>query len=474
MSGDLLFGSVQRIWSEMLPLISHKGWRYTEQELYRRIRLARSGMAFLGQVEALSLVLATLQQKFGHLTASVSVLKTIPTTDENVALRDVILSRIAAQRGRFPEAYKLNDALISLLGGKKDSSWNELPPALGPISVLGSTPSVAWRAALAAGLASEPQQSEYWFRAHSEMASGRHGSQLANNRVFRAAVELVRGGVDLDSIHIASKAALEGYLRDGLTTTGVLFINIAKSVVLPMILESAILFEAKQLHDALVQAVLVRRLLQWEQVSPDAEGIAELRFALGRLRSTFLRDIVSRSHQPEDQFVMWLSRRTDPAVAARVVAEAELRFALFSRSGNYRELIIVDDVFPSVGRAVQRRTVYFIWRANEAVGYKISNFLMGALGANVIGFGVVDNGGRLLRSEVLRLVGEATAVLIHWSPDADYEIGIVHGSTPLSKIVYLSTDADPGLEFPSIVIDSTNPAAKFERIRKSLESIWDS
>lgn len=463
---------IQSTWQEMLRIISARGWRSAEQELYRRLRLAGTGIQpYVSQAQAITLVLATLQQKFGALRQSSQTLAKVVRTEETAPLADVIASRISAQGGSFRRAFQMNSELLASLGGL-DGVLAERDTLRGPIAILGSTPSVAWRAALVAGLAGEPRRSKYWFDAHREMARSLHSSQFANNQVFRSTVALTQDTVPVDVIHEACGMALEGYLRDGLTTSGVLFINIAKSVVLPMIIESALLIQIGQLHDGVLQALLVRRLLRYEQISSNAEGIGELKVALARLDSSLPHDIIAHSAQSDDAFIGWLKRRVGETVAVSALVESERRFSEFQQSGNYVELMIVDDVFPSVVRGPRSKTVLFVWAGSQLCGDDISSFLTHGMGVSAIDHRVPS--GDRSRTSVLRRqdIDRSSASLIHLDPGAAYEIGFIRGIVVPERIVYLRTDGPEFLtDLAAVLISEEAPGAAFYRIRNALEPV---
>jgi hypothetical protein len=413
--------------------------------------------------------LATLEQKFGALSAARETLSRTVSDIHTDPIVTVIKSRISAQAGGFSDALQINDSFLDSVGGRA-TVLAKSDVLRGPVAILGSTPSIAWRTALVAGLTGEKEISDYWFDAHEEMAYGLHSSQMANNRVFRSTVSLLEEDIPFNAIHEASGIALNGYLQDHLTVSGVLFLNVAKSVVLPMILESVMLERLGQVYDAVLQALLVRRLLEHERISTNAEGIGEIKYALDRLGPNLTKEILARTRQREDRFARWLRTRTNDVITRNALSECDERFRIFIMTGNYRHLLIVDDVFPSVARGTRIHTFVVVWGGATLAGEAISNFLISEVGVKVVnygkGFGTKAEGD--LADGAVQV---CSACIVHLSPTVAYEVGYIRGAVEPQKIIYLRTEGAYMPKLAAITFCEDNPERGFHRIRHALNPL---
>ena len=463
--------ALDRVWAGVLAQIIDGDWTRAEQELQRRIEVARRlpsppSHAASPNLEPELIVLASIQQKFGELKAARETLRNIgPLPDDARLIAQVVESRVLSQSGHFKAAHDANLRLVSLVG---ESAGRDTRP---DSRLLESMPSLAWRLAMTAGMTGDTKLSDYWFKAHRDASITTHASQLANNDVFSSVVSLATGNGTVRDVHESNVHAIEAFLQDGLSTSTVLFLSLAKSIAVPLVLEAVLLLRYGQKYDGLVQALLARHLLEYSRIQPRSEGVAELVGALAGSDGSLAIEIIRRSSMAPAAFLDWLVDSTaDTKLVSLAVGEAEERFREFQRLRQYKLLFIVGDTFPSVTRGQAGRTACFFWGGKDHAGWHIRAFLVEDLGLRVLGFGARESTG-LDRLKVLdSCLKQASAAVVHLHPSLHIELGASLQRWEPKRVIYLSTgreDADLGLS--SLKIDEASPASAFFRIRRALD-----
>lgn len=456
---------VDTLWESTLATIKERGWAAAERELAHRVstQAATRGVAD-SSVAATSLVLGTLQQKFGNLPAAkVSLERTGAAADPKISTDGRLrLAKVYAQESDFHGAVRELEAILVERGNtaREPSSNTTLAPI--------------WRLGFALGVVGETRASRYWFDRHLDRTSGQHGSQLSNNRVFRNLALTRPGLIEHDAVHVDNIEAVNGYLAGGLSVDGVKFLNISKSVVVPLLIEAWVLISLGDRYSGLVQVLLCRRLLLYEDISVRSEGISEALFSLGRAGdSDLVTGTMARAGVLETDLLDWLEPRVGRSVAIRAIDEVEARFEEFLRARDYRLLAVRWDGLRATNWQPPATTCCFEWAGHSETGLGVRMFLVETLGLRLIGVSDAPFSG-LTRAEALMRIGDTVAgALLGVGPATDLSLGVLLEKLGPARVVLLreSGEYDPWrAALAAITVDRETPAASFDAIRRAVET----
>lgn len=323
---------IDKYWNDALELIESEGWQCAQGELKRRaVALEKGGKKKQDELENALLILATLQQKFGELSAATSTLKLLEkSNNQSIALDATVrMAKVLSQRGDFETAsFKFQ----SILPDKSTRSIWSHPDNL--------SSSVLWRFGFLKGISGELKESLYWLDRHKDLSSS-HGSQVANNRVFANLVKLVSRDFDYVKAHDENKIGIRYYLKDTLSVDSVKFLNISKSVVVPLLLDGLILLSLRNTFAGVLQLLLCRRLIQFEGLSLASEGIGETIASLQKIEEPFTKDFIKHFNAPEKNFLIWLEKLLkDKRLCEYLISEREEIFKRFIDTRDYEILSI--------------------------------------------------------------------------------------------------------------------------------------
>ena len=262
--------SVGKLWDDALALIQRVGWTTAESEIKRRISGMRASGVVPETLELNILVLATLQQKFGNLDSSAKYLAIISKSRDKKLAKDatVRLGKVLSQKGEFGSSLHM---LLDLFPSKNSQHRLSQPE--------GVSGSVLWRMGFLSGMEGDSKSSKYWFERHLDF-SARHGSQYANNSVFQNLVKISRTDFDFNESFSKNQIGIQYYLQDTLNVKEVKYVNVSKSIVVPLIMDGVVLLVMKNYNSAILQFMLCRRLIQLEGLTFESEGIAEAIYSL--------------------------------------------------------------------------------------------------------------------------------------------------------------------------------------------------
>lgn len=245
-------------WHDISKMVRAFGWAGAVREL-------KSRAAFFVDEERSEALLqiATVEQKFGSLAAAEATLQEICNSSPSSFLTidaKLRLAKVYSQQGKHKRAREIYAGTTEpIIFGRKDTFQQ--------------SDSAIWRTAFQQLLGGQTREAEYAFDFHLECA-GVEPSQLANNILFQ---EIARGitqddtSLKMDRI----ETAFSSYVLESIDNPNVKFLDLHKSLVVPMLYNSVVLLERGDFYTARKQAEVARRLMQASNIGFSAEGIGE-------------------------------------------------------------------------------------------------------------------------------------------------------------------------------------------------------
>ncbi|MBS1586019.1 MAG: hypothetical protein JSS82_10805 [Bacteroidetes bacterium] len=438
---------IDELWDFLLKVIENHGWqqavKYAEDQLTeeKKIKSKDSNLAF-----AIRIVQGELYQKFGSLDKAISIFSKlkeslIPEVKFEAILK---LSKIYSQKGDF----RTSQAYLELLLPKEKGSHIDLAKI--PLSVF-------WRMGFLSLMQDDLKSSKYWFDLHKEATLNLHNSQAANNKIFRN-IDALAKDKDSARLHDAYFNSFELYLTDGyIVSEQVKYLNVSKSIFVPMLFDGLLLFRFGQNHDALVQWLLCRKLLNWDNIPTSAEGISEALQILKACDDTSaVMEIMDRIDLPETSFLNWFKQRFGKRHYDKVVSEVKLRFENYIGKRDYNFLFLANSIdFPSVNRNFQNGFCLF-WEGSPTTEAKIKQQLA-ELNIKVVGADDMRYFGMPSFEIIAHIAKSVDYAIIHLtgSKDCMLLLGMLLQTLGKSKIICVVTEKNNNIPtgIPYLFID---------------------
>lgn len=477
-------------WNEVLKLIQIYGWHPAEKEIQRRIDALALTDSNQNDSEAYILVLSTLQQKFGQLDSSANLLRRLVLSKNKQVAADatVRLGKVLSQKGDFAAA---NNMLLGLYPLQSGRYFNTQPD--------GVSGSVLWRLGFLNGIIGNSQQSEYWFNRH-QFYSTNHGSQIANNSVFRNVVRISNGDFDLINAISLNEIGIHYYLKDTITVQSVKYINVSKSVVVPLLLNGIIFLWFRDYYSAVLQIMLCRRLIQIEGLSYDSEGISE---TLQSLKISPISETRLLGHvfsSDENTFLNWLKEIVNnekilsfligerESIIKEYIATRDYSLLSIRNSTTYRMYSIPKNI--KVSKMTNKNKVFLIHGHDELNLFRLKEYLSKDLELQPVvlkdnpsrGLTIIEKFEQLAsdcyyaiaiftKDDVIENKGES---YLQARPNVIFELGWFYGKLSRSNVLILFQE---GVKVPSDLDGivriqfSDNILEKSHEIKKEIESI---
>lgn len=450
------------VWSQSLTILKSKGWEICIKEIPNICQTFIPDNERDTIKHVSSLIIGTLLQKFGKLDIAKEILENLKNVDNSYIRYEskLVLGRIYSQMGEFSNAYQELKSIID-----KPSTFNKGRSDIAQ--------SVFWRLGFLSFFEKKADDSINLFSEHKEKIASSHSSKMANNLTFSNINKLLSNSFDIKKIHDLNIIGFENYIFDGLAVEGdVKFVSIAKSIIVPMMLEGVILLELQQKLNALVQLLMCRKLLKYEHLNVRSEGISEAIFCIKKMQhGRFSLKIIMHSIENDEVHKIFLMNEFGKNLVELAISQANERFLEFIGYNTYGKLFISENSLSKKGTHLTKDSVLFIWDGAQKKGLELRKFLNESLDFKVYTLDDEIFLGLTASEKINRISSFVKFAVVHHTKNTGFYIGHLKAILGKNRIVELTNGNKyiENLGLSSIEIPPKQISTIFTKIREQLK-----
>ncbi|MCL2065322.1 MAG: hypothetical protein FWG98_13270 [Candidatus Cloacimonetes bacterium] len=450
------------IWCQALSILELKGWELCVKEI-ENICYSTIPKSEINSVKYIpDLVMGTLYQKFGKLNDAQLIFEKLKNID-NAFIRyesRLILGKIYSQMGNFADAYHELKYLADNpnLFNKDNYSLNQ---------------SIFWRLGFLSFFENKTCESIKWYSEHQERSQVAHSSQMANNYIFKNLNQLLSGSFDIFKIHEYNLVSFGNYINDGLSVENdVKFVSIAKSIIVPMMLEGFIFLKLQQNLQALTQLLLCRRLLIYENLNINSEGISEALSCVKKMENgALIYNIITFSLKDQQTYRKFLNKTYGDFLVNIAINDANEKFKDFTHFNIYGSLCVAEKLHLTANVSKKEEYVIFIWDGTKSKGLELRTFLKEKLNFNIYSIDDVEFAGLTATDKINRMCRYAKYAIVHHTKNTSFYVGHIKTKLDGARIVELTNENDnyiKNLGVSSITIPKKEISLIFTKIRNCI------